>query len=64
MSMEDSQSKRIIGRYDGAERGPLLICTGGIHGNELAGVHALTLMLKMLEVEPITNESFSYKWRL
>ncbi len=62
--MEDSQAKRIIGRYEGQERGPLLICTGGVHGNELAGIKALTLMLKMLEVEPITNESFSYKGRL
>jgi len=62
--MEYRQSSRIIGRYDGAEKGPLFICTSGVHGNELAGVKALDFMLKMLEVEPITNESFSYKGRL
>jgi len=62
--MKDSQSKRIIGRYDGTERGPLLICLAGVHGNEHAGVKALSLMIKMLEVEPITNDSFSYKGRL
>ena len=62
--MENRQSKRIIGRYDGASHGPLLICTSGIHGNELAGVKALDFMLKMLEVEPITNETFAYKGRL
>lgn len=62
--MEDYQLNRIIGRYDGSERGPLLICTGGIHGNESAGIRALELMLKMLEVEPITNDAFTYKGRM
>jgi len=37
---------------------------GGIHGNEPAGVKALNLMFKMLEVEPITNPSFKYKGTL
>ena len=35
--------------------GPLLIITVGMHGNEPAGVRALELLFKMLEVEPITN---------
>lgn len=61
--MEDRQSKRIIGRYDGPKHGPLLICTGGVHGNELAGIKALEFMLKMLDVEPITNPSFCYNGR-
>lgn len=56
--------KRIIGRYSGQEKGPLLICFGGVHGNEPAGVQALELMFKMLEVEPITNPAFSYKGAL
>ncbi len=41
--------KRVIGEYKGAEDGPLLICTGGIHGNELAGVNALTRLFEKLE---------------
>ena len=47
--------KRIIGKYTGEDRGPLLICLAGMHGNEPAGIQALELMFKMLEVEPITN---------
>ena len=55
---------RIIGSYTGLERGPLLIVLGGMHGNEPAGVRALELMFKMLEVEPITNPNFNYKGRI
>ncbi len=55
---------RIIGRYTGEKKGPLLICFGGMHGNEPAGVQALDLMFKMLEVEPITNPRFNYCGRL
>lgn len=61
--MTNNPSDRIIGRYEGVSKGPLLICIGGMHGNESAGIRALELMLKMLEVEPITNESFAYKGR-
>ncbi len=35
-----------------------------MHGNEPAGVNALKLMFKMLEVEPITNPDFLFKGRL
>lgn len=55
---------RLIGRYEGKEKGPLLICIGSIHGNEPAGVDALDLMFKMLEVEPITNPDFIFKGRI
>ncbi|HHH50074.1 MAG TPA: succinylglutamate desuccinylase, partial [Saprospiraceae bacterium] len=55
---------RIIGEYTGEKKGPLLICFGGMHGNELAGVKALELMFKMLEVEPITNPEFSFVGKL
>lgn len=51
---------RVIGRHEGKEGGPLLVVLGGIHGNEPAGVRALSLMFKMLEVEPITNPTFEY----
>ncbi len=39
----------------------MLICLGGIHGNEPAGVMAVDLILKMLEVEPITNPDFEFR---
>ncbi|HAY72092.1 MAG TPA: hypothetical protein DCX89_09400 [Saprospirales bacterium] len=57
-------NKRIIGRYTGDRRGPLLFIFGAMHGNETAGVHALDLLFKMLEVEPITNPKFSFKGRV
>ena len=56
--------RRIIGQYSGKQKGPLLICLAGIHGNEPAGIHALELMFKMLEVEPITNPHFTFKGKL
>jgi succinylglutamate desuccinylase len=52
--------KRIIGKHIGKERGPMLVCIGGMHGNELAGVKAIDMMVKMLEVEPITNPGFQF----
>ena len=55
--------ERIIGRYTGQHKGPLLIALGGMHGNELAGVRALELMSKMLKVEPITNPAFQFYGR-
>lgn len=56
--------KRLIGRYTGATKGPLLICFGGMHGNEPAGIQALELMFKMLEDEPITNPNFNFCGRI
>ena len=52
---------RIIGVYEGKERGPLFICFGAMHGNEPAGVKAIDLVVKLLEVEPIKNPDFVYK---
>jgi succinylglutamate desuccinylase len=31
---------RVLGTYGGTTAGPLVICLGGIHGNEPAGVLA------------------------
>lgn len=56
--------ERVIGRFTGSERGPLLIVLGGIHGNEPAGIEALKLIFKMLEVEPIANPDFQFFGRL
>lgn len=57
-------NKRIIGSYEGEERGPLLIVFGGMHGNEPAGYRAIDLMIKMIEVEPITNPGFSFRGKI
>ena len=54
------QVNRVIGKYIGNKTGPLLVCLGGIHGNEPSGVKALDLIFKMLEVEPITNPYFEF----
>lgn len=56
----DRNIDRIIGRYQGQKEGPLLIAIGAMHGNETAGVEAIDLMVKMLQVEPITNPRFNY----
>lgn len=54
-------NNRVIGRFKGHEEGPLLIAIGGLHGNEKAGVNAISIMLKMLEVEPLANPRFRYR---
>jgi len=56
--------ERVIGQHTGEEKGPLLIVLGGMHGNEPAGVKAIDLMFKMLEVEPITNPDFKFNGRI
>ncbi len=62
--MMNKELSRVIGRYTGTERGPLLIVLGGIHGNEPAGVKALERMFSMLEVEPQNNPNFHFFGRL
>ena len=62
--MNRNIENRIIGKYEGSERGPLLICFGAMHGNEPAGVRAIELVLKMLDVEPIKNPEFNYKGKM
>src|SRR5690625_7010792 len=59
-----STKERWIGTYDEGIAGPLIFMMGGIHGNEKAGVMALEYLIKMLEVEPVTNENFSFSGRL
>lgn len=56
--------QRIIGTFEGGSPGHLLICTAGLHGNELAGIKALEYVFKMLEVEHITNPQFQFHGRL
>ncbi|MCB0686178.1 MAG: succinylglutamate desuccinylase/aspartoacylase family protein [Saprospiraceae bacterium] len=56
--------KRTLGDYTQGRRGPLLICTVGLHGNEWAGVHALTLLLEILQDELVTNPQFKFYGKL
>jgi len=52
---------RIIGRYEGPEAGPLLICIGGMHGNEPTGIQAIEEVFRLLNVEPEVNPGFHYR---
>lgn len=52
--------KRIIGEYTGTRRGPLLIVLAGMHGNEPAGIQALDIVFRLLEVEPDRNPNFRF----
>lgn len=56
--------QRIIGRYEGQKDGPLLICIGGMHGNEPAGVLAIQEIFNLLQNEPIVNPDFQYRGSL
>ncbi|MFK8058037.1 MAG: succinylglutamate desuccinylase/aspartoacylase family protein [Saprospiraceae bacterium] len=54
---------RILGRFDGEERGPLLLAIGGMHGNEPAGVLAIERLLEMLAFERVNRPEFMYRGR-
>jgi succinylglutamate desuccinylase len=51
---------RIIGRYEGIDPGPLLICLGGMHGNEPAGIKAIEEVFRLLAIEKGFNPGFRY----
>lgn len=53
--------KRIIGRHEGNEKGSLLICIGGMHGNEPSGIEAIEEVLRLLSIEHKVNPTFRYK---
>lgn len=55
---------RIIGRHTGQEHGPLLICLGGMHGNEPAGIQALETLFPLIEREPTINPAFTFRGRI
>lgn len=58
------ETERLIGKYDGQKKGPLLICIGGMHGNEPAGVAALEILFRLIEIEPESNPSFTFCGRI
>ena len=45
--------KRVLGAVKGTNETPTVICIGGIHGNERAGVYALEKVLQRIEQEKI-----------
>lgn len=55
---------RIIGEYTGENRGPLLVCFAGMHGNEPAGVEALKILFTLLVNEPNLNPQFEFWGRM
>jgi len=57
----ETEYQRRIGSYEGSENEILFICFGAMHGNEPAGLRAIELVLKMLEIEPIKNPDFKFK---
>jgi len=57
------QRARVLGRFDGVERGPLLIAIGAMHGNEPAGVLAIERLFELLAHERAFKPSFTYRGR-
>jgi len=56
--LELDAHKRVIGRHTTGRPGPTVVVTGGVHGNEPAGLHALRRVLARLEGErlPLRGE--------
>jgi succinylglutamate desuccinylase len=55
--------ERIIAEYRGHQDGPLFIVTGGLHGNEMAGVNAIRRMEFLLREEEALFPEFIYNGR-
>ncbi len=53
--------RRIIGRHEGMDPGPLLICIGGMHGNEPAGLQAIEEVFRLLHIEHLHNPGFIFR---
>lgn len=56
--LELDAHKRVIGRHTTRRPGPTVVVTGGVHGNEPAGLHALRRVLARLDGEglPLRGE--------
>jgi succinylglutamate desuccinylase len=52
-SPEGATNQRLIGTYDQGCQGPTLVCLGGVHGNEPAGIHAVKRVLETLATRRI-----------
>jgi succinylglutamate desuccinylase len=56
--------ERVIGQFIGQEEGPLVIAIAATHGNEPAGVAALTEVFRMLEEEARAVPDFFFKGQI
>lgn len=63
MTQPPTNTNRIIDHYTGDEPGPLIIALGGMHGNEQAGVQAITELGLILNQENRKNPGFSFRGR-
>ena len=54
-------TERIIGRFSGAENGPLFICLGGIHGNEPSGVNAISRFFAFFNSELASRPDIPFR---
>jgi succinylglutamate desuccinylase len=66
--LSNLKSNRLIGRFDGAKRGNLVIVIGALHGNEPAGVVALQNVFRQLNAYQqnvdTDNQNFNFQGRL
>jgi len=59
----NARLKRRIGIFDEGVEGPLIIAIACLHGNEFLPYRAIDYIVKMLEVEHVTNPGFVYRGR-
>ena len=57
-------NERILGCYEGTDRGALILIFGATHGNESAGVEAIREIFRLLELELARNPSFRFAGKL
>lgn len=55
---------RIIGRFEGAQDGALVLVFGAVHGNEHAGVKAIENVFRLLESETRSNPDFVFAGKM
>lgn len=51
---KDINTDRLLGNYSGGDKGPILVCTAGLHGNETAGIEALRQVFNTLNTQKKT----------
>lgn len=56
--------ERIIGRFTGQKRGPLVLLIGAMHGNEPAGILAIREVFRLLERAQQTDAHFVFSGRV
>jgi succinylglutamate desuccinylase len=56
--------ERLIGRFGGQHPGALVVVFAAVHGNEIAGVHALQEVFALLEAEAKSKTTFRFEGTL